>query len=196
MQARCPAWSTCLRRSPHCEATGRALRRSSVPRVRRSNTGWPGTRWTSCCTASIWIARNGRSATSARPCMNAAATCPSRTRSHSDSPSLPPEDSRPASGRMWLAERVVGDASQLAVERCLYSATGGRCLRDRPEDPAGRRLRSSAVMLLDRAQLTAWDWDRDIDQIFSSTLALGPWLSLCDVSPDQIGLLEDEWNDL
>jgi hypothetical protein len=67
--------------------------------------------------------------------------------------------------------------------------------RQKPEWRSGRQLYSSAVMLLDCHRLTGWDWDRDIEQIFSCQLALGPWLSLLDVSPDEIGLFEDEWND-
>lgn len=58
----------------------------------------------------------------------------------------------------------------------------------------GRRLYSSAVMLLDCSKLTHWQWEREIDDIFRGTLKLGPWLSLLDESPERIGLLEEEWN--
>jgi hypothetical protein len=58
----------------------------------------------------------------------------------------------------------------------------------------GRRLYSSAVMLLDCGKLTHWQWEREIDDIFRGTLRLGPWLSLLDESPERIGLLEEEWN--
>lgn len=59
---------------------------------------------------------------------------------------------------------------------------------------AGRRLHSSAVMLLDCGKLRHWQWEREIDDIFRGTLKLGPWLSLLDEAPERIGLLEDEWN--
>lgn len=58
----------------------------------------------------------------------------------------------------------------------------------------GRRLYSSAVMLLDCSKLTHWQWEREIDDIFRGTVKLGPWLSLLDESPERIGLLEEEWN--
>ena len=58
----------------------------------------------------------------------------------------------------------------------------------------GRRLYSSAVMLLDCDKLTHWQWEREIDDIFRGVMPLGPWLSLMDELPERIGLLEDEWN--
>jgi hypothetical protein len=58
----------------------------------------------------------------------------------------------------------------------------------------GRRLYSSAVMLLDCAKLTHWQWEREIDDIFRGAVPFGPWLFLMDESPERIGLLEDEWN--
>jgi hypothetical protein len=42
--------------------------------------------------------------------------------------------------------------------------------------------------------LTHWHWEQDIDDIFSCKLMLGPWPSLLDESPWQIGLFEEEWN--
>jgi hypothetical protein len=66
--------------------------------------------------------------------------------------------------------------------------------REKSERREGRRLYSSAVMLLDCARLTHWQWEREIDDIFSGRLKLGPWLSLLDESPDRIGLIEEEWN--
>jgi hypothetical protein len=58
----------------------------------------------------------------------------------------------------------------------------------------GRRLYSSAVMLLDCDKLTHWQWEREIDDIFRGVMPFGPWLSLLDESPERIGILEDEWN--
>ncbi len=58
----------------------------------------------------------------------------------------------------------------------------------------GRQLNSSAVMLLDCAQLTAWQWEREIDNLFAGRVRLGPLMSLLDVPPEKIGWLEPEWN--
>ena len=66
--------------------------------------------------------------------------------------------------------------------------------RQKSEWRTGRRLYSSAVMLLDCQKLTHWHWEQDIDDIFSWKVMLGPWLSLLDESPSQIGLFEEEWN--
>jgi hypothetical protein len=60
----------------------------------------------------------------------------------------------------------------------------------------GRRLNSSAVMLLDCAKLTHWRWEHEIDEIFSGKRALGPWLSLLDEAPERIGAFEETWNHL
>jgi len=59
----------------------------------------------------------------------------------------------------------------------------------------GRTLHSSAVMLLDCAKLTHWDWERDIDDIFRCAIPLAWWLALLDEASERIGSLEDEWND-
>jgi hypothetical protein len=58
----------------------------------------------------------------------------------------------------------------------------------------GRRLYSSAVMLLECDRLQHWEWEREIDDLFRGAMLLGPWLSLLDESPEHIGLLEEEWN--
>jgi hypothetical protein len=66
--------------------------------------------------------------------------------------------------------------------------------RQKSELREGRRPYSSAVMLLDCSKLTHWQWERDIDDLFSGRLKMGPWLSLLDESPERIGLFEEEWN--
>ena len=87
---------------------------------------------------------------------------------------------------------AVGDVYEL-----LSRDMGGKAIlcRQKPEWREGRRLYSTAVMLLDCSKLTHWQWDRDIDAIFSHRLRLGAWLNLLDESPERIGLFEDEWND-
>ena len=49
-------------------------------------------------------------------------------------------------------------------------------------------------MLLDCSKLTHWQWEREIDELFTGQLKLGPWLWLLDESPERIGLIEEEWN--
>ena len=58
----------------------------------------------------------------------------------------------------------------------------------------GRQLNSSAVMLLDCARLTAWQWEREIDDLFAGRVSLGPLLALWDLPVEDIGRLEQEWN--
>jgi hypothetical protein len=86
---------------------------------------------------------------------------------------------------------AVGDVWEL-----LSRDMGGKSILACPKQEwrEGRRTHSSAVMLLDCARLTAWQWDREIDDLFAGRLRLGPLLSLLDVSPEEIGTLEPEWN--
>ena len=87
---------------------------------------------------------------------------------------------------------AVGDVWEL-----LSRDMQGRAIlcRQKTESRNGRRLYSSAVMLLDCERLAHWDWERDIEDIFALRLAMGPWLSLLDEAPERIGLFEEEWND-
>jgi hypothetical protein len=86
---------------------------------------------------------------------------------------------------------AIGDVHEL-----LSREMGNKAIlcRERTERPGGRRLYSSAVMLLDCAKLSDWDWERDIEDLFSCKLALGPWLSLFDVPAHKIGTFEEAWN--
>ena len=86
---------------------------------------------------------------------------------------------------------AIGDVYEL-LSRSMNSKA--ILCRQKPEWRAGRRLYSSAVMLLDCSKLTHWDWERDIDDVFTCKLKLGPWLSLLDELPERIGLFEEEWN--
>jgi hypothetical protein len=88
---------------------------------------------------------------------------------------------------------AIGDVCEL-----LSRDMGGKAIlcRQKDEVRAGRRLYSSAVMLLDCSRLTHWNWERDVDEIFSHRLHLGAWLALLDEPPERIGPLESEWNDM
>lgn len=87
---------------------------------------------------------------------------------------------------------AIGDVWEL-----LSRDMGGKAIlcRQKPEWHDGRRLYSSAVMLLECSKLTHWQLEREIDDLFTGRLALGPWLALLDESPERIGLFEDVWND-
>ncbi len=86
---------------------------------------------------------------------------------------------------------AIGDVYEL-----LSRDMGGKSIlcREKPDWCRGRRLRSSAVMLLDCGKLTHWQWGRDIDELFRGQLKLGPWMALVDEPPEHFGLLEEEWN--
>jgi len=66
--------------------------------------------------------------------------------------------------------------------------------RQKSEWRQGRRLCSSAVMLLDCSKLTHWCWEREIDELFTGQRKMGPYLSLLDELPERIGEIEEEWN--
>jgi hypothetical protein len=82
------------------------------------------------------------------------------------------------------------------VYELLTRDMGGKAIlcRQRSELHEGRRFYSSAVMLLDCSKLTHWQWQSEMDKLFSGQLMLGPYLSLLDEPPDHIGLFEEEWN--
>jgi hypothetical protein len=86
---------------------------------------------------------------------------------------------------------AIGDVYEL-----LSRDMGGKAIlcRQKSEWREGRRLYSSAVTLLDCNKLTHWQWEREIDELFTGQLKLGPWLWLLDESPRLVGLLEEEWN--
>jgi len=86
---------------------------------------------------------------------------------------------------------AIGDVYEL-----LSRDMRGKAVFCRPKSEwrNGRRLYSSAVMLLDCNKLTHWQWERDIDDLFAGRLALGSWLSLFDEAPERIGIFEDVWN--
>lgn len=86
---------------------------------------------------------------------------------------------------------AIGDVFELLTADMQDKAV---LCRAKDEWHDGRRLYSSAVMLLDCAKLQRWEWERDIDEIFRCGLKLGPWLNLLDEPPSEIGLFENEWN--
>ncbi len=53
---------------------------------------------------------------------------------------------------------------------------------------------ASSVMLLDCAQLTHWQWEKQIDEMFSFKRDYRPWNTLLMEPEDSIGYLAEEWN--
>jgi hypothetical protein len=88
---------------------------------------------------------------------------------------------------------AVGDVWEL-----LSRDMGGKAIlcRQKAEERDGRRLYSSAVMLLDCAKLRHWQWAREIDDMFGHRRLLGPWISLLEEPAGSIGLFEEAWNDM
>ena len=88
---------------------------------------------------------------------------------------------------------AIGDVYEL-----LNRDMGGRAIlcRERPGRHEGRRWYYSSVMLLDCSKLMHWQWEREVDELFTGQLKLGPWLWLLGESPERIGLIEEEWNHL
>jgi hypothetical protein len=86
---------------------------------------------------------------------------------------------------------AVGDVHDL-----LCREMGGKAIlcRKRVDRYQNVEVYASSVMLLDCAKLSHWQWDRDIDDLFSGRLEMGPWLALLTEAPERIGIFEEEWN--
>ena len=54
---------------------------------------------------------------------------------------------------------------------------------------------ATSVMLLDCAELSHWQYDRDLDDLFAHRFDYVDWIELKREDPSTIGLLEPEWND-
>jgi hypothetical protein len=88
---------------------------------------------------------------------------------------------------------AIGDVHELLVRDMRGKAIVCRNVTAGYRDN-GNRFYASSVMLLDCARLAHWQWDRQIDEIFSGRLDYGPWISLLLEEPATIGELEEEWN--
>jgi len=53
---------------------------------------------------------------------------------------------------------------------------------------------ASSVMLLDCSKLTHWQWEKQIEELFTFQRDYRPWISLLMEAEDSIGSLEEEWN--
>ena len=74
---------------------------------------------------------------------------------------------------------------------------GGKAVMCRPKSGSkGKRgAWATSVMLLDNANLTHWEFDKQFAAMFDGTRDYMPWISLLYEDPDTIGKLEPEWND-
>ncbi len=82
---------------------------------------------------------------------------------------------------------AIGDVHEL-----LHRDMNGKAIVCRSR-PSG--FYSTSVMLLDCAQLTHWQWNRDLDATFALQRDMYKWLCLVGENPDLIGPLEENWND-
>ena len=86
----------------------------------------------------------------------------------------------------------VGDVAEL-FERDM----GGKAVMAvaRPGHNKRNDYIATSVMLLDCAQLTNWDFDQDLDDLFAHRFDYIDWIELKRQPRETIGLLEPEWND-
>ncbi len=85
------------------------------------------------------------------------------------------------------------------ITELLERDMGGKAILCRPK--SGRKGRkgawASSVMLLDCAQLTHWQFEKNFDEMFEPDVRRDymDWVSLKLEDPASIGVLENEWND-
>ncbi len=85
------------------------------------------------------------------------------------------------------------------ITELLERDMGGKAILCRPK--SGRKGRkgawASSVMLLDCAQLTHWQFEKNFDEMFEPDVQRDymDWVSLKLEDPASIGVLENEWND-
>ena len=86
----------------------------------------------------------------------------------------------------------VGDVAEL-----LDRDMGGKAVMAvaRPGHNKRTDYVATSVMLLDCTKLTAWDPDKDQDDLFAHRFDYIDWIELKRQPPETIGLLEPEWND-
>ncbi|MDJ0588977.1 MAG: hypothetical protein QNJ72_03140 [Pleurocapsa sp. MO_226.B13] len=65
-----------------------------------------------------------------------------------------------------------------------------------PKDTKMLPFYATSVMLLDCSKLTHWQWEKQIEEMFSFERDYQPWTRLLMEPEASIGLLEEEWNHL
>ncbi len=74
---------------------------------------------------------------------------------------------------------------------------GGKAiLCRRVESSAKPSFYTSSVMLLDCCRLRYWNWEKNLDEMFSFKRDLWLWMCLKLEPPESVGTFEAEWNDL
>ena len=86
----------------------------------------------------------------------------------------------------------VGDVGEL-----FGRDMGGKaiCAVPRPGHNGRSDYIATSVMLLDCAKLPHWDFDKDLDDLFTHRFDYVDWIELKREDRSTIGLLEPEWND-
>jgi hypothetical protein len=87
---------------------------------------------------------------------------------------------------------AVGDICELLNRDMNGAAVMGR-RRSEKEDKS--RQIATSVMLLDCARLTHWDPEREFDELFRFERDYKDWIVLGHEKPENLGILENEWND-
>ncbi len=87
---------------------------------------------------------------------------------------------------------AVGDVYDLLTRDMQGTAVMGRH-RSNKQEKAWQI--ATSVMLLDCAKLTHWDPEREFDELFQFKRDYKDWMVLRHEAPENIGVLEDEWND-
>lgn len=87
---------------------------------------------------------------------------------------------------------AVGDVYELLTRDMEGSAVMGR-KRSHKEEKSWQI--ATSVMLLDCAKLKHWEPEKEFDEMFRFERDYKDWIVLGHETPDNLGVLEDEWND-
>lgn len=91
---------------------------------------------------------------------------------------------------------AVGDIMDLFNRDMKDAAVLCRKIYPKPtsKKPNHRPFNVSSVMLMDCPKLRHWEWEKNIEDVFSGKRNYNHWMSLRLESPDSIGELEECWN--
>lgn len=87
---------------------------------------------------------------------------------------------------------AVGDINELLERDMQDKAVMGR---HRSANRDKGQCVATSVMLMDCAKLRHWDAEQEFDELFRHERDYKEWMCLRDEPPENVGYLEDEWND-
>lgn len=87
---------------------------------------------------------------------------------------------------------AVGDINELFDRDMQGKAVMGRY---RSANRKKAQCVATSVMLMDCARLRHWDAEKEFDELFRYERDYKEWMCLRDEPPENVGYLEDEWND-